>query len=582
MISPSEQQVLASVSLDEPWKLVETFSTWVREHPNDVNRAMDHVVERLRAFGVPVTVHEPQLYLSLPGKARVEANGKTFRAKPPAYSADARHGLEGELVYIAANQADDIDTIFDKKLDRKGAQQARARGKIVISEGYASPGLVSQFEELGAVGVIAINPGVDIHWGICTSVWGTPDLDDLPRKPKIPALAVNNPDGKALIELANQGARVTIYADMEEGWFKSKLPVVEIKGAQEPDKFVLLHGHLDSWDVGVGDNAVGDATMLEIARVLWQHKDKLARSVRIAWWPGHSTGRYAGSTWFADAFAIDLEENCVAQINCDSPGCRWATEFTELSRMSETDTFISEVIQDIANKKAVGERPHRAGDYSFNNIGISSYFMLSSTMTPEKRADMGYYAVGGCGANIAWHTENDTIEIADRDILLRDIKVYLSAVFRNATAEFLPFDWRLTAKEFLRTIDRYQGKAGDRFDLSPSREAAEGLLQSLETFYRDVGSKKIPAREANRIIMDLARILVPINYTRVPRFRHDPALTIPPLPTIATATELSDFDEQTLGFALTQLRRGQNRLVSALRDAARIAHSEERLARAAA
>src|SRR5215216_6021694 len=139
MISPSEQQVLASVSLDEPWKLVETFSTWVREHPNDVNRAMDHVVERLRAFGVPVTVHEPQLYLSLPGKARVEANGKTFRAKPPAYSADARHGLEGELVYIAANQADDIDTIFDKKLDRKGAQQARARGKIVISEGYASP-----------------------------------------------------------------------------------------------------------------------------------------------------------------------------------------------------------------------------------------------------------------------------------------------------------------------------------------------------------------------------------------------------------------------------------------------------------
>jgi hypothetical protein len=148
--------------------------------------------------------------------------------------------------------------------------------------------------------------------------------------------------------------------------------------------------------------------MLEIARVLSQHRDKLARSVRIAWWPGHSTGRYAGSTWFADAFAIDLEENCVAQVNCDSPGCRWATEFIDLSRMSETDTFISEVIREVANKKAVGERPHRAGDYSFNNIGISSYFMLSSTMTPEKRTELGYYAVGGCGGNIAWHTENDT------------------------------------------------------------------------------------------------------------------------------------------------------------------------------
>ena len=34
--------------------------------------------------------------------------------------------------------------------------------------------------------------------------------------------------------------------------------------------------------------------------------------------------RYAGSAWFADAFALDLDENCVAQVNCDSPGRRWA------------------------------------------------------------------------------------------------------------------------------------------------------------------------------------------------------------------------------------------------------------------
>ena len=66
---------------------------------------------------------------------------------------------------------------------------------------------------------------------------------------------------------------------------------------------MLVHGHYDSWDVGVGDNATGDATLLEIARVLWKNREKLKRSVRIAWWPGHSTGRYAGSTWFADTFA---------------------------------------------------------------------------------------------------------------------------------------------------------------------------------------------------------------------------------------------------------------------------------------
>ena len=61
--------------------------------------------------------------------------------------------------------------------------------------------------------------------------------------------------------------------------------------------------------------------------------------------------------------------------------------------------------------------------------------MLSSTMTVEKRKEMNYYTVGGCGGNIAWHTENDLMDIADRDILIRDIKVYLGAVMAVANAK---------------------------------------------------------------------------------------------------------------------------------------------------
>ena len=124
--------------------------------------------------------------------------------------------------------------------------------------------------------LIAINPGVDIHWGTCTTIWGTPDLDDLPRKPKIPVAAVNKPDGEKLIALRAQGGRATIRTELEEGWFVQKIPVVHIPGAVEPEHFVLVHGHYDSWDVGVGDNATGDATLLELARVLWTHRDRAA------------------------------------------------------------------------------------------------------------------------------------------------------------------------------------------------------------------------------------------------------------------------------------------------------------------
>lgn len=564
-----ESEILDAVSLDEPWALIESFSTFKREHPVDVNRGMDEVVSRLRRHGVEVKVHEPSLYLSLPGLARVEAGGRTFRAKPPAYSMDARAGLSGSLVYVGARHNAMITDMFEQKVESTAEVAARVRGKIVISEGFASPGLISQFEELGAIGVIGVNPGIDIHWGICTTVWGTPDLDDLPRKPKIPAMAVNKPDGQALIAIAEKGGEATIFTEMEEGWFSSKLPEVFIRGSEEPEKYVLLHGHLDSWDVGVGDNATGDATMLEIARLLWKHRDKLKRSIRICWWPGHSTGRYAGSTWFADNFALDLDRNCVAQVNCDSPGCRWATEFINLSRMSEAESFLAGVIEEVAGKAIEGERPHRAGDYSFNNIGISSYLMLSSTMPDILREEKGYYTVGGCGGNIAWHTENDTLEIADRDILLRDIKVYLLAVLRNANAKYLPFDWRATAREFAETISSYQKGAGDRFDLTPSRDAVADLAAALDAFYARIEAGSIAPATANTVIQDLARILVPINFTRVNRFRHDPALTIPPLPSIAVAAELGSHGEATLGFARTQLVRGQNRLVAALRQACR-------------
>jgi N-acetylated-alpha-linked acidic dipeptidase len=517
----SETAILDQVTMDAPWGLVENFATFKREHPTDVNRGMDEVVERLARHGVLATVHKPSLYLSVPGVARVEASGTSFRAKPPAYSTNARDGVTAPLVYLSANAVDDIDDMFDIQIDGAAEKAGFAKGAIVISEGFASPVMVRQFEDMGAVGVIAINPGIDVHWGICTTIWGMPDLDDLPRKPGIPAVAVNKPDGEALIALAKAGGEGTVFTEMEEGWFDSKLVEVVIPGTEEPDKYVLLHGHLDSWDVGVGDNAVGDACMLEIARVLWANRDKLRRSVKICWWPGHSTGRYAGSTWYADAFALDLDENCVAQVNCDSPGCRWATEFLNLSRMSETDDLISEVIQQVAGKTAKGERPHRAGDYSFNNIGISGYFMLSSTMPTVLREEKGYYTVGGCGANIAWHTENDTLEIADQDILERDIKVYLLAILRTANSSILPFDWRATAREFQGTIAEYQAAAGGRFDLSPSAEAAQQLLDTLEAFYSGAKAGTVAQDKANTVIQDLARILVPINFCREARFRHD-------------------------------------------------------------
>ena len=54
--------------------------------------------------------------------------------------------------------------------------------------------------------------------------------------------------------------------------------VDEILGQVLPEEFVLAHGHLDGWHYGVGDNAVGDATLLELARLFQKHQRELANA----------------------------------------------------------------------------------------------------------------------------------------------------------------------------------------------------------------------------------------------------------------------------------------------------------------
>jgi hypothetical protein len=228
--------------------------------------------------------------------------------------------------------------------------------------------------------------------------------------------------------------------------------------------------------------------LLELARLLQRRQSDLQRSVRIAWWSGHSHGRYAGSTWYADTYALDLMERCVAQINCDSPGCRWATVFTDVMWTEEAGPLARAAIRDVTGEEAEWARPLRAGDYSFSNIGISSAFMLSSTMPENLRQEKGYYAVGGCGGNIAWHTEDDTLEIADQNHLRRDIELYATAVWRVANNAVPPFDFRLTLDQIEQTLAAYQAEVADRFDFSLANEDLAALRSALDSFYADVAT----------------------------------------------------------------------------------------------
>lgn len=577
----TEKTLLDEINLDASKEILDRFSTLVRESSSQDERiAFNHLVSFLEKWGVPHKVHQPNLYLSVPVHAGVKVTSPTtkeIKAKTPAFAVSTGdQWISGELVYVPSGHAADMQEVFHSQVS---VDSIDLKGKVVITEGLAMPGKVASFDKLGVLGAIFVNPGKNIHDGICTTIWGAPDLDTIDNEPKIPALAINRADGDELIEQCKLGSvQVEFQTVHKKGWFECPLIDIFIEGTEEPEKYVLLHGHLDSWHVGIGDNTTGDAAMIEMARVFYKHRNQLKRSLRIAIWPGHSTGRYAGSTWFADTFGLDMDANCVAQVNCDSPGCRWATSYDYSEWMSEVDELCKGAIQDTAGQGSKGSRPSRAGDYSFNNIGITSFYMLSSSMPEELLMEKGYYPVGGCGANIEWHTEDDLLHVADLEILMKDIKIYTASILRVVNASLLPYNFRNTVDEFIETIQTYQEAAGGHFSFETALSEAGSLRAGLDAYYQglealknnDVADPQV--KKANEQLLELGRTLITINFSRRGKFRHDPALDVPKLPDIAPATTLKSLEpgSHVYNVTINHLIRGQNRVAWALKEAKRI------------
>ncbi len=564
-----EQRILDTVTLDEPWALVEQFSTLVRlSGSSEEAEAVAAITNKLAGWNIPFEVHHPTCLISLPGPATLRTlgtNGKSYTVKTPSFSPHTSgQEIEAELVYIPGNQAAGINELFS---EQRTATDVDLRGKIVMTEGLGIAARGFDLAASGAVAALFINPGNRIHEGITTTTWGSPDLDSLGRVPPVPILTINNPDGRELIEQLQRGPVTVAFSNQTDtSWRPIPVVVTEIAGQRFPDEFVLVHGHLDSWHVGIGDNATGDATLLELARVFKQHEGALDRTIRIAWWSGHSHGRYAGSTWYADQYAHDLARNCVAHINVDSPGCRWATVYENVSWMSEAEQFCQNVIRDITGMESTGEgHVLRAGDCSFNNLGVTTYFMLSSTMPQDLLDEKGYHPVGGCGGNIAWHTEDDTMEIADRENLLRDMRVYAATILRTLNAPVAPFDYRATLDEIAAAVEHYSAAAESVVDLSPTREAITNLRAALDTFYAQSASidssDDTAVRAVNATQRAIARALVTLCYTRDGRFQQDPARAIPAVPDLAFAQQLPTADDNMRHVIANQLRRGQNRVI---------------------
>jgi hypothetical protein len=577
-----EAKMRAAVSARRLQTHLRRFAHWHRETGGaDERAAVDYVAQTLREDGIAVQVLQFSGFVSLPREASLDVlapHPTSLACRPRSFSANtAPGGLEGELVFAGSLEEDRSAMIFARTGEERDYQGIDARGKIVLGTAGGPDGVKRAFEH-GAAAYIHMWPsGEDaVHEMIVTSIWGTPTPEVAGRLPAIPALSIKKADGERLRQMMARGAvRVRIHAQVETGWRSLPVTIADLPG-QEPE-FLLIGAHIDSWYEGVTDNATGDACLIEMARVLRKYQKRLRRGVRFAWWPGHSHGRYAGSTWYADMVFDELRRRAIGYLNIDSPGVRETAIFDCRYNMGEVEELMKQVVSEVTGQSPNIRRPFKAGDQSFWGIGLPS--LGAFRMLPVDHRDRA--TVGGSGGAWWWHTPHDSLDKADADILAQDTGLYLSIVARLVIPALLPFNFAPVAGDFVTLLSELQEAGVGVFPLGDLVEKASrlrALADSLEVprtrmasaSGRSTGKTAARMRRLNRGLMALSRILNPVLYTIQGPYDHDPALQLPMLPGLQPVRRLGELplDSNEYGFLHARLLRERNRIADALDRAA--------------
>ncbi|NLE76223.1 MAG: M28 family peptidase [Chloroflexi bacterium] len=521
----------------------------------DERQVFADIQQEMARLGYRTRLLEHPGYVSWPDESSITVEGSGEEIGPSIPHAMAAstppEGLAAEAVYVGASAP-------------AGYRQVDVRGRVAILEGLAMPETVALAEAQGCVAVVAVSDEY-LHQMIVSTVWGNPTPETEPRLPQIPVVSVPAPAGARLRALLAQGPlRLRLHAQVETGWKMLPLLVADLPAPWPTPRYVLLSGHVDSWWHGAMDNGGANATMVEVANVLAQERAHWQRGLRLAFWSGHSHGRYAGSTWYADHCWADLEQNAVVHINVDGTGAHGADNFTTAPCMAETRRMATDLIKELTGQDYAGHRMSRAGDQSFWGVGMPSLFMNVSSQ-PDGSA--GWW----------WHTEHDTMEQIAEANLVRDTQAYALAVARFVTRPVLPLDFVDVADEFLAMLEGLQAQAGAALDLGPAlvqaaalRARASALMNVAQAVGRSAASAADPrAAAVNACFMRLSRLLVPVSYSSADRFHQSPAVPIPPLPGLQAVAELAALAPRSHPFRLleTRLVRERNRVCHALAEA---------------
>jgi hypothetical protein len=119
---------------------------------------------------------------------------------------------------------------------------------------------------------------------------------------KIPAAALSNPDADLLAHMIARGKTVKLRLNIDAGFngtYTSNNVIGEIRGREKPNEYVVIGGHLDSWDLGTGavDDGAGVSITMAAGAIIGQMKQAPRRTIRVIAFANEEQGLYGGKAY---------------------------------------------------------------------------------------------------------------------------------------------------------------------------------------------------------------------------------------------------------------------------------------------
>jgi len=218
----------------------------------------------------------------------VEPEAKALTFGTNSWTAGTKGPVKGKAIIAPTNQ-EELDKVKDSL---KGAWVILPAGfspRGAVAGGEFRKALDAAYDEAKIAGFVRGARGELILTGGNFNI----KFDKLPTVPSVNLLKA---DYDLVVKNLKDGKDVVLEFDIRNYFKKGPIPqfnvIADIPGTEFPDEYVIVGGHIDSWDGATGsvDNGTGCATTLEAARLLMKAGIKPRRTIRFMLWSGEEQG----------------------------------------------------------------------------------------------------------------------------------------------------------------------------------------------------------------------------------------------------------------------------------------------------